>query len=42
MFEDKVADLNRQTTTHPPSYEKRSFDAWLDEKSKSCQVCDDT
>ena len=83
MFEDKVADLNQQTTTHPPSYEKRtytvseiqdilgigrnaaydivkkgyfstvriggiiriskrSFDAWLDEKSKSCQVCDDT
>ena len=83
MFEDKVADLNRQTTTHPPYYEKRtytvseiqdilgigrnaayaivkkgyfstvriggiiriskrSFDAWLDEKSNSCQVCDDT
>ncbi len=21
---------------------KRSFDAWLDEKSESCQVCDDT
>ena len=21
---------------------KRSFDAWLDEKSNSCQVCDDT
>ena len=82
MFEDKVADLNRQTSTNPPSYEKRtytvseiqdilgigrnaayaivkkgyfstvriggiiriskrSFDAWLD-KSKSCQVCDDT
>ena len=25
MFEDKVADLNRQTTTHPPSYEKRTY-----------------
>lgn len=21
---------------------KRSFDAWLDEKNQSCQVCDDT
>ncbi len=83
MFGDKVADLNQQTTEHPPYYEKRtytvseiqdilgigrnaayaivkkgyfstvriggiiriskrSFDAWLDEKSNSCQVCDDT
>lgn len=78
----KIAELNRQTELHPPTFEKRtytvseiqdilgigrnaayaivkkgyfstvriggtiriskrSFDAWLDEDSKPCQVCDD-
>ena len=82
MFDDKIAELNRQTELHPPTFEKRtytvseiqdilgigrnaayaivkmgyfstvriggtiriskrSFDAWLDEDSKPCQVCDD-